>query len=384
MEKMGKNTTFNAWDISLVLVIITELCLPHTLVSNVSLFLFATLAVKETSINVFLKINRVIFYYLLFFLYALIHYELGYADVPQLTKKILSTVFLCLFFSNLFCIYLRQTSIDKLRYIVFVSALLSCCLILVLTYLRIGTFVLRSEEEENGINSNTCAVFSAFAIVWTLCTSKIDKRIIIGTLVMLAFSALAGTRKSYIMVMMGWMIFTFLNKPSKIVRNITIVGIISTIAFWAVMNIPFLHENIGVRFETLFAMQQGEEGEASERTREYLIELGLYYINQDPWTGHGLDCFRDLHGLYAHNNYIELLYDIGIPGTILYYLMYIHLIKCAIINRTKGEIVLSSLAIGLLITTLFIHYAQVVYYSRVSLIMLFSMYAMTKKSNENI
>lgn len=378
MDKIEK------WDYSLIFVIITELCAPHTLVGSIALLLFAIITIIEVRKYGPFRYNRILTYYIIFIIIAWLNIKFGYTINRPASQKLLYTLLICLVFSFLIVQYIKYTTKEQLCKVIYVAAVVSCACILFLTYVRTHSFVLRGGEEDNGINSNLCAVFSSFAILLRFCYSRCSKMDYFFFLFMLCFSALAGTRKAYIVLLMAWMIFTLLNKPSEIVRNLAVVGFVGSVALWAVMNIPFLYDNIGVRFETLFDMAQGGEGEASERARERFIEGGWYYILQKPWEGYGIDTFRSIFRLYSHNNYIEVLFSLGIPGLVAFYMMYIDVIIKAIVTRLLTKSASSALSIGLLCSTLFSHYAMVIYYSRVSFIMLFVMYAMSRNEEEEI
>lgn len=93
---------------------------------------------------------------------------------------------------------------------------------------------------------------------------------------------------------------------------------------------------IGFRLEGMFNGFFGneEEMDGSTYTRIQLVDFGKEIFAQRPWLGYGVCNFRAVylsyfpgrHALYAHNNYIELLVDLGIVGLVLYYIFYIYLI----------------------------------------------------------
>jgi len=68
--------------------------------------------------------------------------------------------------------------------------------------------------------------------------------------------------------------------------------------------------------------------DSSFRTRTEMIHQGLQLWKQAPLFGNGLDAFGGLsgQGTYAHNNYVELLCDIGLIGTLLFYALYVQLL----------------------------------------------------------
>lgn len=65
----------------------------------------------------------------------------------------------------------------------------------------------------------------------------------------------------------------------------------------------------------------------STKERAMLLVKGFELFQDTPLIGVGIDNFRHFFRLYAHNNYLELLVDIGIIGLVLYYLIYILIIK---------------------------------------------------------
>ena len=73
--------------------------------------------------------------------------------------------------------------------------------------------------------------------------------------------------------------------------------------------------------------------------RNFLIEYGFNGFISKPLFGYGFMNFSEyvykLYGIeigYAHNNYIELLFDLGIIGTTIYYLPYFMIIKKGFYN----------------------------------------------------
>ena len=102
-------------------------------------------------------------------------------------------------------------------------------------------------------------------------------------------------------------------------------GVVSA---FAVFNVPLLYENVGERLvftvKTLLGTARPNELEMSILERSGMIRDGARLFLQRPLLGYGLDCFRFASGLgtYSHNNYVEILFGVGIPGIITYYSMY--------------------------------------------------------------
>jgi O-antigen ligase len=86
-----------------------------------------------------------------------------------------------------------------------------------------------------------------------------------------------------------------------------------------IKTVEFAIERIGFIFQSLLG--HGVEHSADER-----LELALGAINtfkENPLFGTGMDTVSYYMGLYAHNNYAELLADSGLIGTIIFYTIYI-------------------------------------------------------------
>lgn len=70
-----------------------------------------------------------------------------------------------------------------------------------------------------------------------------------------------------------------------------------------------------------------------------MVQLGLRRWTERPLCGYGFDSFkyynRAMTGnfYYAHNNYVELLYDLGLTGFVVYYSFYFKLLITGIVER---------------------------------------------------
>jgi len=74
-----------------------------------------------------------------------------------------------------------------------------------------------------------------------------------------------------------------------------------------------------------------EYDDSSYRTRAEMIEQGIQLWRQAPLFGNGTDAFRGLSGkgTYSHNNYVELLCDLGIVGVALFYALHAQVVAHA-------------------------------------------------------
>lgn len=202
--------------------------------------------------------------------------------------------------------------------------------------------------------------------------------------------ALSGGRANVVVVIACALVFIFFysgKKHTPIVRNIFICLLLLLAAYWAIMNIPLLYDAIGERFEAFFANLLGIETDAnsvhSDATRATLIKLGLRGWIESPLFGHGLDSFKYFnasqngHFYYAHNNYVELLYDLGLVGFIAYYSMYFYLFV-KVLKISRDFLKYKILGVGLLAQFVISDFADISFYTSFSITLLAIIYAIIR------
>lgn len=124
--------------------------------------------------------------------------------------------------------------------------------------------------------------------------------------------------------------------------------------------------------ESLLFLFTGEaKTDASVTGRQALLDRAVEVFLEHPLFGVGIGNFRaytkDLGGVagyYAHNNFLELLADVGVVGTAFYYVPYlIALAKVRVIAQDSVEEkrMLYNLLFVLVIMRLVSDYAQVSY-----------------------
>lgn len=108
------------------------------------------------------------------------------------------------------------------------------------------------------------------------------------------------------------------------------------------MNIKFLYDNIGHRFEGLFNIfNDVTETDGSTSIRINMIIKGLNFFTNKPLFGYGLDNYQIIYGLetgtivYSHNNYVEMLVNLGLIGFMLYYVFFILILK--LLKNTEND-----------------------------------------------
>lgn len=236
----------------------------------------------------------------------------------------------------------------------------------------------RGDLNDIGFNLNTlgmnCAIAGLFALYfYRKANFRRKARYLAAMLVCLVIIIISGSKKALLIPLIALLIMKLCHtKKRYLLFNLVLISCALFGAYYLIMNVPFLYDNIGIRMEGMINGFTGTgEVDASTYTRLKFIDFGMYIIPKNLWTGYGLGTYEYLFNQtfpgwgasYSHNNYIELLVGVGLIGTIVYYSIYIYLI-CAlvsIIRKTKDE--LSILLLAILIGLIFGHYGLVAYYN---------------------
>jgi O-antigen ligase len=158
------------------------------------------------------------------------------------------------------------------------------------------------------------------------------------------------------------------------------------------MKIPTLYDILGNRIETMINGLSGEgDVDASTSLRLKMINWGLEWFQEKPWMGYGLNAYKTLlgtkntsfgtAGVYAHNNYIELMVDIGIIGVIIYYYIYVYMIGKSFRNIKNRNAALI-FAFGILIACIINEYGHVVYYDKFEQLLLILIYIIIENEDK--
>lgn len=240
-------------------------------------------------------------------------------------------------------------------------------------------------------NSNTFALFmmvSFFFTSWLFLYYEKNKykKIIAGLITLMDITAvlLSGARKSVIACII-YIIILFLCKKDKqgrkhLIRNIILIGIVLSYLWKLMMNNPYLYEIVGNRMKTLVNQSLGYEVMArgsSSYLREKYRNTAIFGWLKSPIWGHGYDSFHfynavvNGHNVYSHNNFTELLYNLGIVGFIFYYFEYF---KITILGLGSQSSSVKAITIAGVMGILLTEYGQVDYNLSVIVIFLFVLY----------
>lgn len=192
------------------------------------------------------------------------------------------------------------------------------------------TFGSRLGDELSG-NVNTVATNIGIMLIPTIyyaIRGNREKKIEISTWFIIALGTLCmvltGSKKGLLVLGIAFMMyFIIVRTPIKylILPALGITGI------YAIFNVPVLYNTIGFRVLDMFAtFGIGTSITAAQSTaiRNSLIQQGARSFLNHPIFGGGMNYFQYINHAryYAHNNYIELLNDFGLVGTLIYYVPF--------------------------------------------------------------
>ncbi len=223
------------------------------------------------------------------------------------------------------------------------------------------------------VNTNDMGMCSAYAgmIALYYCLYKKKWLNIFLCIFLFAVANTSLSRKVLAMSVMGVFLLVFFSGSWK--RKLLAVFI--SLALVAAFYYLPVFEGAKSRF---LQMLEVEDGSTSIRLR--LIKLGLTQFKETPYFGIGLGGGRVLNGKvlnfhsYSHNNYIELLVDLGAVGCALYYFHYLFpsftFIKQAF-SKEKG---MSCLMLSFILVSLMLHIGSVEYHERFTIVMVLLFY----------
>lgn len=205
-------------------------------------------------------------------------------------------------------------------------------------------------------------------VLWKF--NKRHKHMLFVWMFLLLCVVLTGSRTMLLGAIVGTIVILILDIDSKNIIRPLVLLFVALLGLYflynLVMNNAILYNAIGYRTELLINSILGHgRTYQSDLSRQQLIHEGLKLFYQKPALGWGSFMFKlesASGAYYAHNNYVELLADFGLVGTILYYSFFVvYLIKGIILRKNIRNIRLS-IAIALIISYLIIDFGTVTWY----------------------
>lgn len=228
----------------------------------------------------------------------------------------------------------------------FISALtLSAVVLLIRFFLSvpIGSWgTIRASLSNSIFLDNITAVslsYIAIIVLYKLMndTYAKNKKIIMFILMMMIMFivVLMGTKKGLIVFVIGLISF-YLQKSKSILHStfrIFIISVLLAFIYYLLMNTPLLYEAIGNRIEYMLGGMNGHVTDKSTETRILFMQSAFNEFLLNPVLGIGQDGFRYVNPYqftYSHNNYTEILCNLGTIGFFIYNYMYAYLLKISI------------------------------------------------------
>lgn len=204
-----------------------------------------------------------------------------------------------------------------------------------------------------------CAEMMAFYKAYI----KNQRMFYIFVLLFLFFAILSGSRKSTATAIVAPVVMILITRQKrfKILRFVLIFGIAVGVAYLIMTN-EQLYNSVGRRFLSMsnYFSDDTVKTDGSLTMRSYFIDVAKELFGENPFFGKGMGNFAEIisreygfRKVYSHNNYWQLLSELGITGFIIYYSLYafiiVKLAKNVTINKSRLSIVFLTFMLLLLI-----------------------------------
>lgn len=210
-------------------------------------------------------------------------------------------------------------------------------LVKAIKHFGVHSFYLERLGLYDGFNPNAIAICLVLSLILLIYirngSTKKYVRILsmICMIYMLFLLIITGSKKGIIGLILAFVIFKLLfSSLTDKVKHI-LSGILFMILMWELVeNIPILYNVLGYRLESMLGIFTNK-ADGSTANRMALIKTAINIWLDNPVLGIGLNNFSLVQtvggsGYYSHNNYVELLADLGCVGFITYYLFPLRLI----------------------------------------------------------
>ena len=235
-------------------------------------------------------------------------------------------------------------------------------------------------------NANALGLLgSVVTVIWfTFYLYKGFSPNIIAGVIGVIIVVLTGSRKAFVTLVLGFFLVYILknrikNIPVFIIKS-TVVALLVLFIINFLFTMSLFSLNAG-RFESFTAYLMGDDNmiSHSDLMRKLLIEAGWNQFIKTPILGIGIDNGKLLaematgHFYYLHNNYVELLADVGIVGFLSFYILYIYFGKRMYQSYNNWN-EYSKLAVILMLMLLVSDWGRVSYYYKDTLFILMVCY----------
>lgn len=277
-------------------------------------------------------ISRELVFYLLFMIFSFLSF---FWSIEPVYTQIISIRILFIFLSLLiiFDIAKKYEILD-----IFFAALCIITVINVMLFLKLIPWNIEtyfpSTNRFMGTTENPNILSSAMFVsifISTIYIHKHKKRtlLFIGYLnvILSYFLILLTLSRTALVVSLGLILLLFVETLQykdrrKYVYFFTVIMLVISLFF---VDFSLLLEKIYAaidRISYIFEALSGNRVEHSADERIELVAGALQRFSENPIFGTGMDTVKQYLGVYAHNNYAELLANSGLIGCCIYYLIY--------------------------------------------------------------
>lgn len=344
---------------------------------------------KEGKIKFSGEARRYLMWYSFFFALCLSTLFLCVNCDKVMLKRMLFETFipvvLCLFS---ICAYMNREDkrgVDLLKNIVYAEVFVAIRAILYTPILQyINTMNTRLYGSDLGISYNnfSTSLTLVFGIALYLIFYEKSKIRIAATFIFLNI-LFSGSRKALIVSTLFFLLMFFLTSDRKdLLKKAKKIFII--MAWLAIISIyiftnDFMYSLIGTKLQNVilaFGLNKSLGlHDSSIEARNILRETAWNIFLQHPILGVGYYGFKDYNywGYYAHNNYLEILADLGMIGFVVYYSYYCHCLFLAFKMKLKNKWITNSIRPDILLSVFVIcfvilEYGQVTYFRMFALV----------------
>lgn len=309
--------------------------------------------------------------------------------VGVMKNMIVSTTILFMIRSYITC----NDDVHRIMHILLAAITINAVYLLLLNKTALSSIDVNTNTTSNRLgsegawNANSIGMMMSIAFVFFLYYFRTEKKtfakFLYGFLgfLMIFVALVTGSRKALITVIIGAVTYLILDSEGKRIRSLFLVIAVLLGGYYLVMEVPYFYSIVGWRMEAMLAKFTGVgEVDHSALIRGEFINAGMEVFTKNPVVGVGLDCFRIFNAQitgypwYAHNNYVELLADLGLVGFSIYYGGYLFLLK-KFIRNIKDRSSTTKILFTIYICTLINGYGAVIYSDFLYLALLMLMFA---------
>lgn len=294
-----------------------------------------------------------------------------WAEYPSSTVHVLSRMVQCLVIT--FCMaqnYSTREGLTRCTKLISWGGIYAVAYILIKTPFamwfngKLGSYATQLNANSVGMIFTICTLISFYFAFYE------HERIYYPTSALqLVVLVLTGSRKSLLCVVFGIALLVLLSTERRFYLT-RIFAFMAAIAlfFYLIMKVPALYTAIGKRMQSMLEYFSTNEGDNSIALRRRFIEVAKDLFFSSVLIGKGLNNFGPHLGriwitsTYAHNNYYELLADLGIIGFAVYYSFYVYLAVGAVRAVFKRSMA-AKLMLTVIASIMLCEYGLVTYYA---------------------